>query len=231
MTRNALHITLHISPTIPKLTYGRYTSDSCVKGSIIRQYYIGSNAKQGDETSNTLVYTSMRRDIMSPEATIIKGHHMLGAEQLYTKKQVQLGGKDTKKRGVGRDCFYTRRKMRMGGITRGQRTNGKRRRCVDPRERSYMEKVGRGRSATERSRLVLVVVGDSDGHTDDNTDNNDWMTRLAGRPDLGVQTGKYSRMITKAYHFQRRAFFALWIAVSNLVLACSTLRCVSSAPC
>lgn len=67
MTRKALHITLHKSPTIPKLDYRRYTSDSCVKGSIIRQYYIGSNAKQGAEKSNTLVYTSMRRDIMSPE--------------------------------------------------------------------------------------------------------------------------------------------------------------------
>ena len=52
----------------------------------------------------------MRRDITSPEATIIKGHRMLGAEQLYTNKQVQLGGKDTKKRGIERDCFYTRRK-------------------------------------------------------------------------------------------------------------------------
>ena len=94
-------ITLHKSPTISKLDYRRYTSDSCVKGSIIRQYYIGSNARQGGQgKQHTLVYTSMRRDIMSPEATIIKSHRMLGAEQLYTNKQVQLGGKDTKeKRG------------------------------------------------------------------------------------------------------------------------------------
>lgn len=95
----------------------------------------------------------------------------------------------------------------MGGITRGQRTNGKMRRCVDPRERSYKEKVGKGRSV-QRS-LLLVGVGDTDGHTDDDTNNNDWITRLAGRPDRGVQTGKYLRMIISAYHFQRRAFFAL----------------------
>lgn len=61
----------------------------------------------------------------------------------------------------------------MGGITRGQRTNGKMRRCVDPREKSYMEKIRRGRGATERSLFVLVGLGDSDGHSDDNSNNND----------------------------------------------------------
>ncbi|KAJ9485178.1 hypothetical protein VN97_g8186 [Penicillium thymicola] len=99
MTRNALYYILHKLPTTPELNYGRYTSDSCVRWSIIREYYIGSSAKQGAKESNNLVYTSMRHDITSPEAIIIKGHRMLGAEQLYTNKQVQLGGKDKEKRG------------------------------------------------------------------------------------------------------------------------------------
>lgn len=73
-----------------------------------------------------------------------------------------------------------------------------------------MEKIGRGRSATERSLLAaLVGLRDTDGHTDDNNNDDDWRTRLAGWPDLAVQTGKYSLMIISAYHFQRRAFFAL----------------------
>lgn len=99
------YIILHKSPTISELNYGRYTSNSCVKWSIIREYYIGSSAKQGAKESNNLVYTSMRRDITSPEAIIIKGHRMLGAEQLYTNKQVQLGGKDKEKRGLEEIAF------------------------------------------------------------------------------------------------------------------------------
>ncbi|KAJ5212927.1 hypothetical protein N7449_000096 [Penicillium cf. viridicatum] len=79
MTRNALHYTAQI------------TYDS---GTQLR-----ANYARGAEESNNLVYTSMRRDITSPGATIIKGYRMLGAEQLYTNKQVQLGGKDKEKRG------------------------------------------------------------------------------------------------------------------------------------
>jgi hypothetical protein len=54
----------------------------------------------------------------------------------------------------------------------GTKTNGKMRSCVDPRERSYMEV--KGGSGTERSLLLLVGVADTDGHTNDDTNNNDW---------------------------------------------------------
>lgn len=110
MTRNALQYTAQITYD-SGTQLRRYITDSYTKESIIRRYYIGSSAKQGAEESNNLVYTSMRRDITSPEAvTIIKGHRVLGAEQLYTNMQVQLGGKDTKERVLKGIAFTQERK-------------------------------------------------------------------------------------------------------------------------
>ena len=90
--------------------------------------------------------------------------------------QVQLGGEDThtkkkKKKGFAGDCFYTEKGNAKGWYNERTKTNRKMRSCIDPQERSCVEV--KGGSGTETS-LLLVGVGDTNGHTDDDTNNNDW---------------------------------------------------------
>lgn len=71
------------------------------------------------------------------------------------------------------DIAFTQEGNAKGWYNEGTKTNGKMRSCVDPRERSFMEV--KGGSGTDRP-LVSSLVGfaDTDGHTDDDTNNNDW---------------------------------------------------------